>query len=100
MAVSISNQLCNNYPKLNLKILKNFISFVLNHGLISDRNPLQFLLKPGETDYMKFIKLHLLFLLLPFLASAQLLCTDLLKSQSIFTNAPEEIQNRKPFMRE
>lgn len=39
-------------------------------------------------------------LLFPFLASAQLQYTDLLKPQSIFTDAPQEIQNRKPFMRE
>jgi photosystem II stability/assembly factor-like uncharacterized protein len=31
---------------------------------------------------------------------AQLHYTDLLNSQSIFTNAPEEIKSRKPFMRE
>ncbi len=49
---------------------------------------------------MKVFKLIMLLLLLPFIASAQLQYTDLLKPQSIFTNAPEEVKSRKAFMRQ
>jgi hypothetical protein len=49
---------------------------------------------------MRFFKLLLLLLLLPILTSAQLKYTDLLKPESVFTNAPEEVKSRKAFMRE
>ena len=49
---------------------------------------------------IRLYSLRFVLILLPFITNAQIQYTDFLKSESIFTNAPEEIKSRKPFMRE
>ena len=49
---------------------------------------------------IRLYSLRFVLILLPFITNAQIHYTDLLKPQSVFTNAPEEVRSRKAFMRE